>query len=353
MHRRKTTGKVRPHELFRVSDQLKYLEEQQLKRFEDAFRRWKDAAKRADGKRSRERLWLVFSLLKATGARLGEALSLNDAAAFDPESSCVRLGSRGKTREAPLPEELFAEIMRALESPMGCGLRGRFFHVDPGYFRRVCYARGEECGLPKALACPKALRNTRAVEMLRAGVPITVVKDVLGQSSLNLAAGFQQFSEADAVTIVRAEQRAMRKQTSARNAFVGHVVSVRRDAVMAEVAMETRTGLRINAVITRGSLDSLRIAEGTPVAATIKAPLVNVLACEHTPAGSARNRLRATIVRVSASPVLCEVTGRLPDQSEICALVSAQSAEELGLRPGDEAEFWFKALSVVLNTVHL
>ncbi len=145
---------------------------------------------------------------------------------------------------------------------MGCGLRGQFFHVDPGYFRRICYARGRECGLPKALACPRALRNTRAVELLRGGVPITVVKEILGQSSLNLTAGFQQFSQGEAASIVRTAQQAMCKQTSARNAFVGTVIDVERDSIMSQVVMETRTGVRISAVITTESQRNLKSFRG-------------------------------------------------------------------------------------------
>jgi molybdate transport system regulatory protein len=145
----------------------------------------------------------------------------------------------------------------------------------------------------------------------------------------------------------------MRKRTSARNSFVGHVVSIVSDVVMAEVGMETRSGNRIHAVITMDSLRNLKLVEGSPVVATVKAPLVNVLKSEHPLTGSARNRLEAKVLRVIGTPVLSEVMGRLPDGSDVCALISAESATELALEPGAEVEFWFKALSVVLNTVQL
>ena len=123
--------------------------------------------------------------------------------------------------------------------------------------------------------------------MLRSGVPITVVKDILGQSSLNLTAAFQQFTQGDVTSIV---QKSLRKRTRARNSFVGHVVWVQSDTVMAEVILETRFGFRICAVITTDSLRNLKIVKGSPVIATIKAPLVNVLACEDIPSVSAQNR---------------------------------------------------------------
>ena len=348
-----SSGKACPRELFSVSDQVSYLESSRMRELEAAFARWKNAARRMDSVRARTRMWLIFMLLRHTGARLGEILSLDDTTAFDPGGPFVRLGREDRVREVPLSEGLYSEIMSVIESPVCCGLQGQLFHVDPGYFRRICYARGKECGLTTDLVCPKALRNSRAVEMLSSGVPITVVKEVLGQSSLDLTASFQHFSEDDMRFIVRSTLQAMHKQTSARNAFVGHVVQIVSDVVMAEIILETRSGIRISAVITVDSLRNLKIMKGSPVVATVKAPLVNVLRNANSPSGSARNRLQAKVVRITETPVLSEVLGRLDDGTDVCALISAHSTRELAVQAGDDVEFWFKALSVVLNTIQL
>lgn len=353
MSESKPSGKVCPREFFRVSDHVKYLEPVQVESLERAFAEWKDGARRADSVRARTRMWLIFQLLRHTGARLGEILSLDDTHCFDGRSTSVRLGGEDRSREVPLPEKLFHLVMDVLDGPMGCGVRGDFFYADPGYFRRICYARGKEAGLPRELSGPKVLRNTRAVEMLRSGVPITVVRDVLGQSSLDLTACFQQFSPEETRSIVHSAQEAMRHKTSARNSFVGHVTRIRQDAVMADVVIETRSGHEISAIITTDSLRSLDLKEGSPLVATVKAPLVNVLRAPAAGTGSARNRFRATILRVSESPVIAEVLGRVEDGTDLCALISADSAAELDLKAGDEAEFHFKALSVVLNTIRL
>ncbi|GAB7024053.1 TOBE domain-containing protein [Salidesulfovibrio brasiliensis] len=344
----KPSGRVCPKDFFRVSEEVKYLEPPMIEAFEAAFAAWKDGARRADSIRARARAWLIFRLLRHSGARLGEVLLLDDSAAFDGPGPSVRLGTNGRTRVVPLPEEVHAEIIQTLEGPIGCGMRGGFFRLDPGYFRRICYARGAECGLTRDMSGPTVLRNTRAVEMLRSGVPITVVKEVLGQSSLDLTAAYQQFTQGDVVSIV---QKSVRNRTSARNAFVGHVTDIRTDTVMAEVRMETRSGVHISAVITMDSLHTLQLEPGAPVAATVKAPLVNVVSRDDAVLGSARNRLRAKVIRLVDSPVLTEVLGRLPDGTDVCALVSSESANSLKLVPGTEVEFWFKALSVVLNTV--
>ncbi|WP_147820952.1 TOBE domain-containing protein [Salidesulfovibrio onnuriiensis] len=346
-------NRLAPQDIFSVSQEVRHLEAAQLREFEAAFTAWKNAARGGKSMQARQRLHMVFLLLRHTGARLGEILSLDDRSAFDHERSMVAIQGRNAIRQVPLPEELNASVSEMLASPMGCALRGEFFHVDPGYLRRTCYARGKECGLPRDLANPRVLRNTRAVEMLRGGVPLAVVKEILGQSSLDLAAGFQQFTSQDVESIVRLAQQDMRKRTSARNSFIGRVERIVTDTVMAEVSLRTRSGVEICAIITTDSLQSMRLAEGSPVAATIKAPLVNIMAGNSETTGSARNRLRATILRVLESPAVAEITGRLEDGTEVCALISGQAARDMALRPGDTAQFWFKALSVVLNTVHL
>lgn len=353
MKENKPSGNVHPREFFNVSKHVKYLEPPQSTMLEHAFLRWKNNAKRADSVRARTRMWLIFLLLRHSGARLGEVLSLDDTTCFEAQGTFIRLGRNDRMREVPLPEVVFAEIMAVLDGPMACGSRGEFFHVDQGYFRRICYARGKECGLPQELSGPKVLRNTRAVEMLRSGIPITVVQEILGQSSLNLTASFQQFSREDIHSIVHSTQQAMRKQTSARNSFVGHVTCIKNDSVMAEVILKTRSGLEVSAVITTDSLHNLELVKGSPVVATVKAPLVNVVECTHSLVGSARNKFEGTILRVTSSPVLSEVMGRLADGTDVCALISSQSADELALQTGDTVEFWFKTLSVVLNTVRL
>ena len=117
----KSSKTVHPRELFNVSEQVNHLEEFQAQQFEEAFLRWKSEAKRSDSVLARERIWLIFSLLRSTGARLGEVLSLDDTVAFDAQGSIVRLGRQGRIREIPISDELFLEIMTTLESPMEIG----------------------------------------------------------------------------------------------------------------------------------------------------------------------------------------------------------------------------------------
>jgi molybdate transport system regulatory protein len=339
-------------ETFTVPKEVRHLSAEQAESLERAFTAWRDGARTPASRRSRERLRMVFLLLRHTGARLGEALGLDELLDIDTLRGSVLLGKDRARRDVPLPAELCRDLRLMLQSPEFSGLEGRFFRLDPGYVRRVFYARAEECGFPRELSSPRILRNTRAVELLRSGVPLAVVRDILGQSSTDLTAVFQHYSGGAASTLVRRlALRDIQGRTSARNTFIGSVVEVVRDGVMAEVVMETRTGRRLCALITQESSISLQLEPGVPVVATIKAPLVNVYRVGESTRSAVRNRVVAEITSLRGTEVITEISGQTQDGENVCALLSTGSAEELALAKGEMVEFRFKSLSVVLNTV--
>lgn len=342
-------GGLAPCEVFTVPEGLRHLDPGQLAALERAFRSWAAEAKRRDGRRSRERMRLLFLTLRYSGARLGEVRGLDDRDGLDLTACEAAFGANGTQRTVPLPRTLCRELDAFLEGPLGIGLRGELFHVDEGYIRRVFYARAEQAGLPKSLATPRVLRASRAVELLRSGVPLAVVQDMLGQSSADLTSVFQAYSHEDARHIVRRlapDDAALR--TSARNTFVSRVVDVASDGVMAEVRLQTESGSALCSLITEESSRNLGLAAGVPVAATVKAPLVEVGQAGGA-GGSARNRIQAVITHIRRTSVIAEVLGQAPDGTSLCALVSGTALDETGLEIGQLVEFRFKALAVVLN----
>ncbi|MEN4013707.1 MAG: molybdopterin-binding protein [Chloroflexota bacterium] len=60
-------------------------------------------------------------------------------------------------------------------------------------------------------------------------------------------------------------------KTSARNVFQGVVKKIVRGAVNAEVTLQLPGGMEIVAIITITSLDDLKLKEGSPASAIIKA----------------------------------------------------------------------------------
>lgn len=344
-------GSLPPHQIFTVSDSVRYLEPPQLDTFLYSFDAWCSSAKRKDHERSRERVRAIFLLLRYTGARLGEVLSIDEKSSFDFTRKTVTLGHDETRRVVPLETAVCAKLQKLLESSLAYSLRGHFFKIDPGYVRRVFYARAMDCGLPKELANPRVIRTSRALEMLRSGVPLTVVRNALGHLSPDVVEYLQSFSSDDVTCIVRKAHQKMKEQTSARNTFAGHVARVVEDGIMAEVEVTTESGCSVFSTVTKTSLKNLHIVAGTPVMATVKAPLVDL--CKHSQSLSTfgHNFFTCSIDSVSNSSVIAEVTGHLADGTGICALVSNNTLQNLDLRTGDLATVHFKEMSVVLQTV--
>lgn len=344
--------KLAPCEVFDVPEEVRHLDSAGLVCLERSYRCWRDGAGRADRVRSRTRVLLLFLMLRHSGAKLGEILDIDVRQSVDAARAVVTLGNEKHRRDVPLPRTYVRELMTFVDGPMGTGLDGKVFALDPGYIRRIFYARAEDSGIDRSLGSPAALRRSRAVELLRSGVPLGVVREVLGQSRADLAAVFQRWSEGDVQSIVRrmsVSEKPLR--TSARNTFSGHVTQVKRDGVMAEVELATASGRRVTAVITTESLDALDLEPGVPVAATVKAPHVDVFAMEEPRAESARNSFAAKVSSVRGTEVLTEVTGVAEDGAGLCALVSTSAFSASPFDVGDAVEFRFKALAVVLHTL--
>ena len=342
-------------EVFTVPEGVRHLPGEELDRLEQAFAVWRDKAAASSWLPARRRLHLIFLLLRHTGARLGEVLALDEARDIAAQAGMVRLGRGKSRREVPVPDKLARELRLLLQDPAMAGGKGKdkggWFQVDQGYLRRIFYARAKECGLPPELATPRVLRNSRAVELLRSGVPLAVVRQVLGQSSTDLTSVYQHYSQGAATSLVRRLALSdLPSRTSARNTFVGQVVGTRADGVMAEVMVETQNGAAVCSIITQESLYNLGLEPGTPVAATVKAPLVNVFPQGHV-AGSGRNRFPARVTSIRSNGIVTEINGENGRGVRLCALISGRTAEDLGLAEGDRVEFRFKAMSVVLNTV--
>lgn len=188
------------------------------------------------------------------------------------------------------------------------------------------------------------------MELLRGGLPLTVVQHLLGHGSVNLTAHYLRFQDEDMRGIVNYYlQKEARMKTSARNSFIGAVTAIREGMILSEVVMKTASGLEVVSVITNESLGKLGIAEGVTLLATIKAPHVIIVKEPDEQKTSMRNRFHGVIARINEGQVAAEVVVALPDGTEVCALVTDVSVKSLGLKVGDGVWAMFKAFAVVLN----
>jgi molybdate transport system regulatory protein len=189
-----------PDEFFRQSDtSVEHLDSEQIRRLTDAFRTWFESAPSLYIRRVRGRYWVTFLTLRFTGARIGEVLSLNDAIDIDFSQGEIQItintdvSVRRSRRVIPVPREIIAWLDSYVsEFPK---MRGRVFALDQGNFRREFYKRAEEAEIPRELSHPHILRHTRAVELLRAGVPLPTVRDLLGHTLLSTTAMYLQQQE--------------------------------------------------------------------------------------------------------------------------------------------------------------
>jgi len=338
---------------FSIPPGAKLLDTVQLAEMERSFRIWAEDSPRLDVRWSRQRILLIFLLIRHTGAKLHEVLDLRPQD-FDPEGRVVRIGKEGVSRAVEIPDDLAGELRAFLEvqamPAQAMPLGGALFRVDPGHVRRKFYERAEACGLPRDYGNPSALRRSRCLELLRGNLPLPVVQKLLGHSTPNLTAALLDVSEEDMHHAVRRHiDRESKRRTSARNAFFGKIVEITKGDIQSEVVLHTLGGLRISSIITNTSLKRMRLKIGTFVTAEIKAPWVLIAGHEGAEHVSAENRLPGTVVAVNAGRVNAEVLVRLAEGTEICAVITAAGLRRLGLKVNDPARTLFGAYTVILN----
>lgn len=140
-------------------------------------------------------------------------------------------------------------------------------------------------------------------------------------------------------------------KTSARNKLMGTVMEIRAGAVNDEVLLRIAGGQVITATITRESTQELELAPGKEALALVKASSVIVGAPGAGLRLSARNQLPGTITAVRTGAVNSEILIGLEGGATLAAIVTNESAQELGLREGAQAVAVFKAASVILGVL--
>lgn len=341
--------------VFSVPEEIKSLDSERLAELERSFRGWVDGAVRRDVRFSRKRILLIFLLIRYTGARLGEVLSLDEQKGIDLKSSTVTLGQKGEQeggllREVQIPPELGRELKEVLADESFSTIRGAAFKVDPGHVRRKFYERAEACGIPRELGTPNIIRKSRAIELLKNNLPLPVVQKILGHSTASLTASYLDISPREMQRVVKHFiDKESRRKTSARNSFFARVNRVKKGDIQSEVELKTLNGDLIVSVITNESRERLQLRENMFVTAEVKAPWVIIAKSEPVPKTSARNMMRGTVARIIRGKITTEFVVTLADGTEVCSLVTETSRKNLDLKKTDTVWVLFDAFSVILN----
>ncbi|GAB6057519.1 TOBE domain-containing protein [Desulfonatronum parangueonense] len=338
---------------FSVPPAAKILDSVQLAELERTFRAWATDSPRRDVRWSRQRILLIFLLIRHTGAKLNEVLELKFGD-IDLEKRAVTLAGddKDKARTVEIPDDLAEELRTALNKGSHAP-DDALFRIDPAHVRRKFYEQAEMCGLSRDFGNPSTLRRSRSVELLRGNLPLPVVQRLLGHSTPNLTAAHLDVSEEDVHHAARQYvDRESRRRTSARNIFFGKIVEIAQGDIQSMVMLQTLGDLNISSVITNTSLQRMRLKIGSFVTAEIKAPWVLIAGSAEAAENSAENRLPGRVMAVNPGKVNAEVLVRLTDGTEICAVITATGLERLGLQVDDAAWVLFGAYSVVLHREH-
>jgi len=349
------TADMRQGRLVSVPENGQCLDTVELSRLEASFRGWTKNAARENVRLSRQRILLVFLIIRYAGAKLNEVLEMDPFEDVDPEGRTIFLGRAGndaKTapRQVRISSALAAEIGRALADKQFRDFISSGFSVDPGFVRRKFYERARECGFSSRLGGPEMIRRARAVELMQGSLPLPVVQMMLGHSTPGLTSSYVSFSEEEIHKVAGAfmEREAGRK-TSARNAFFGKIDVIEPGDIQTRVELITIGGHRISTVITNGSLKRLGLHPGGLITAEIKAPWVILQADGVGSTCSAENRLEGVVEKMVSGSVNTEVNVSLSDGTEVCSVVSTQSCRRMELQTGNPVWVLFNAYAVVLH----
>jgi molybdate transport system regulatory protein len=324
----------------------------QLNDLEQSFRQWCEMTPRRDIRLSRRRILLVFLLIRYTGAKLNEILSLNPFTDIDDRTVCIPVADAAQpcARRISIAESLGREIREALAEPDFRQSLTKLFSVDPAFVRRKFYERAEACGFPRRLGGPEMIRRARAVELLRGNMPLPAVQMLLGHSTPNLTTAHVSFSEEELQQVAKMYiERESSRTTSARNAFFGKIVEIERGDVQARISLINLGGHRVSSIITRESLERLGLQLGRLVTAEVKAPWIILQQGITLSACSADNHFQGTIIRINKGKVNSEYVVRIDDGTELCAVTSSSSGTMLGLDVGDMVWAVFNGFAVILH----
>jgi len=136
---------------------------------------------------------------------------------------------------------------------------------------------------------------------------------------------------------------------SARNVFKGTVSAIKGGPINAEVEITTAGGDKIVAMLTETSAQSLGLAVGTAAVAVVKASWVTVLTATPGFRFSARNQLKGKVSGQIAGGVNTQLKIALPGGTVVCAMVTNDAVEEMGLAVGVPVTALFKASHVLVG----
>ncbi|WP_169727898.1 TOBE domain-containing protein [Desulfovibrio inopinatus] len=335
---------------FQVSDDVKHLDTVQLDRLTQVMRDWTAAADRPETVRSRGRVLFIYLLLRYTGAKLGEVLSLSWPQCYDPDEPAIVFSTEGVSRRVPITRDLAVELASSLHSPAFLGLLPEPFRLDPAFVRRKLQEAAVPSGFCKDMVSPRIIRHSRAVELFRAGLPLAAVQAVIGLGSAEMTASYMGVSAQNAEKLLAYSLQGNHTMiTSARNAFRGKICVIESGPIVSRIDVITAEELSVSTMITNTSLSVLGLVIGTEITVLIKAPQV-VVRPAAPDEGHESNAFFGTITSREECEMFVEIQGKLDRGPGICALVGRDEDLQYGFAQGDRVVFSFSSFASILSS---
>lgn len=290
----------------------------------------------------RNRVWLIFMLLRYGALRLKEIFGM------EPDAMDFRLGvariSGQRGREVPLPLAAVRAILpiwpiwqRVASSSSSVN----FLACDPSQLRRALQDCARNIGLSAGLLAPRALRHARARELELLGLHPALVSIFLGRRPESS----HTFKQPCNLLRMRIQKEHIMK-TSARNVFQGKVVKLADRGILTDVEIATANGLNVKSVITKTSRENLGLAIDKIVTALIKAPWVNIQSAAQ--ACSEENCYNGVAREINQDENAREIVAELQEGNLICG-VDLNPKGALEINEGDNVKVCFEPLAVILT----
>jgi molybdate transport system regulatory protein len=143
--------------------------------------------------------------------------------------------------------------------------------------------------------------------------------------------------------------RRLAMRTSARNQFIGRIVSVTARTVDAEVLIEIQGGQRISAGVTNESVESLSLRPGRSVWTLVKAVAVGIVREPETATAPGTNTLCGLVQRITRGEGPAEVVIALSSGVTVRGVIAADRLDQLGITEQLPACAVFSAASVIVG----
>ena len=134
---------------------------------------------------------------------------------------------------------------------------------------------------------------------------------------------------------------------SARNQITANIAEIKAGIVNVQILLQSKKGSELTSVITHTSAESMNLVNGDEVIAFFKASHV-MISTGYLYGISARNQLEGIISEVIKGVVNTEVILTLQGGEQIVSIITNDSAEGLGLIPGQKVIAIIKSTDIMI-----